>query len=163
MKTIVIGLGNTLLRDDGVGIFTARKVRETAGGAADVAEAETAGLDIIEILKGYDRAIIIDAVTLNGVEPGTVVKLRPDDFKTTPRLASFHDIDLVTALKLGERLGIKMPREVVIYAVQGKDVVTLEEGCLPEVEEVIPKLADEIAGLVKGEEYSRISIDIKRK
>ncbi len=163
MKTIVLGLGNTLLSDDGAGIFTARKVREAVGGAADVAEAETAGMDIIEILEGYDRAVIIDAVTLNGVEPGTVLKLKPNSFKTTPRLASFHDIDLVTALKLGERLGIKMPRDVIIYAVQGKDVVTLREGCLPEVEEVIPKLAGEIAGLVKDEEYSRVSVDIKRE
>ncbi len=151
------------MSDDGAGIFTARQVSKAVGEEVDVAEAELAGFDIIEILKGYDRAIIIDSIKLDDVEPGTVIRLRPGDIKTTPRLASFHDIDLITALELGKKLGLEMPGEVIIYAVQGKDVLTLREGCLPEVEEVIPKLVEEIAGIINNREFQRVSVDIKQR
>ena len=157
MKTVVVGLGNTVLRDDGVGIFTARRLRDELGDVADVIEAELAGMDLIEMLEGYDRAVIIDAIQLNGEAPGTVFRLRPDDMKITPRLASFHDIDIVTALALGTRLGFRMPEDVIIYAVQVEDILTLEEGCLPAVEGIIPSLVQEIAATLRGEETERIS------
>ena len=97
MNTVVLGLGNTVLRDDGVGIYTVRALREELGGEADIIEAELAGMDLIEMLKGYDRAIIVDAIQLNDENPGTVFRLRPDDMKITQRLASFHDMDIFTA------------------------------------------------------------------
>jgi hydrogenase maturation protease len=160
MNTVVLGLGNTVLRDDGVGIYTARALRGELGGEADVIEAELAGMDLIEMLQGYDRAIIIDAIQLDGEEPGTVFRLRPDDMRITPRLASFHDIDLVTALALGNRLGFHMPKDVVVYAVQVEDVLTLEEGCLPSVERIIPSLVAEIAAAVRGAEARQISKEL---
>jgi hydrogenase maturation protease len=158
VKTILVGLGNTVLSDDGVGIYTARAVREQLGGIdVEIIEAELAGLDIMEKLKGYDRAIIVDAIQLDGEEPGTVFRIRPDDIRVTPRIASFHDVDLVTALELGKRLGFHMPSEVVIFAVQAEDVLTLEEGCVPAVARVIPALADEIAGEITGRRHETIS------
>jgi hydrogenase maturation protease len=157
VKTIVLGLGNTILRDDGVGVYAARALREILAEEADVLEAELAGLDIIEKLEGYERAIIIDAIQLEGEDPGTVFRLRPDHMKTTPRLASFHDVDLVTAIELGRRLSLDMPEDVVIYAVQVEDASTIMEGCVPAVEEVIPALVEEIAGLVRGRKAVRVS------
>ena len=152
MKTIILGLGNTVLRDDGVGIYTARALRDELGDEVDILEAELAGMDLLEMLNGYDRAVIIDAIQLNNEDPGTVFRLRPDDMKITPRLASFHDIDIVTALALGRRLELKMPDDVIIYAVQVEDTLTLEEGCLPSVERIIPSLVQEIAAGMRGEE-----------
>ena len=157
VKKVVIGLGNTLLSDDGVGIYTVRALKERLDGMADVIEAELAGLDLIEKLEGYDRAFIIDAIQLEGEEPGSVFRMRPDDIRATPRLASCHDVDLVTAMELGRRLKLIMPAEVFIYAIQVADAHTLSEGCLPPVEQIIPALADEIAGEIKGEPFNRIS------
>ena len=157
MKTIVLGLGNTILSDDGVGVYVARALREELAGAADVVEAELAGLDLLEMLAGYERAVIIDAIELDGEDPGSVFRLAPDDLKITPRLASFHDIDIVTALALGERLGIEMPFEVVIYAVQVEDALTIGERCLPAVAAVMPSLVSEIAADLRGDEVVRIS------
>jgi hydrogenase maturation protease len=163
VKTLVLGLGNTILRDDGVGIYTARALRGVLGGAAEVLEAELAGLDIIEKLRGYRRVIIIDAIELEGVKPGTVFRLHPDDMRITPRLASVHDVDLVTAIELGRRLELEMPEEVVIYAVQVEDARTLVEGCVPAVESIIPALVEEIAAEVKGEKARRISVPLSER
>lgn len=157
MLTVILGLGNTSLRDDGVGIYTARLLDRRMDNLADVKEAELAGFELLEALDGYERAIIIDSIQLEGVTPGTVFKLRPQDLKITPRLASFHDIDLVTALALGKRLGLDMPTDVEIYAVQAEDVLTLEEGCMPSVNKAIPGLVEEIAGEVSGTPYTRVS------
>jgi len=164
MRNVVVGLGNTLLSDDGVGVYVARKVEELLQGRTDppeaeVIEAELAGLDIIEKLDGFGKAYIIDAIILEGYEPGTVFRLSPEDFRTTPRLASFHDIDLVTALELGRRLGLSMPEEVTIYAVQAEDVLTIEEKCTPKVAEVVDKLANEIVSELEGSNGTRVSID----
>ncbi len=157
MKTIVLGLGNTILSDDGVGVYTARALRGELAGLADIVEAELAGFDLVEMLEGYDRAVIIDAIELDGETPGSVFRLAPDDLRITPRLASFHDIDIVTALALGKRLGLEMPSEVLIYAVQVEDALTLGEECLPAVEAAIPALTAEIAAELRGEKVKRIS------
>jgi hydrogenase maturation protease len=157
MKTIVLGLGNTILSDDGVGVYTARALRDELDDCVDVVEAELAGFDLVELLAGYERAVIIDAIELNGEPPGSVFRLAPDDLRITPRLASFHDIDIVTALALGERLGLGMPSEVVIYAIQVEDALTLGERCRPAVEAVIPALTSEIAAELRGEEARRVS------
>lgn len=160
MKTVVLGLGNTLLSDDGVGVYAARALKGRLQGRVEVREAGLAGLDTIELLKGYDRAVIIDAVKLDGVRPGIVFRLKPEEAGITPRLASFHDIDLVTALALGRRLGFEMPEDVVIYAVQVEDALTIGEGCSPSVERAIPALVNEISGEIDGRRVSRISVGL---
>jgi hydrogenase maturation protease len=157
VNTIVIGLGNTILRDDGAGVYVARALEERLRGAAEVREAELAGLDLIEMLKGFDRAFIVDAIQLDGERPGDVFRMRPDDIRITPRLASFHDIDIVTALALGRRLGFHMPEEVVIFGVQAADCRTLGEECTAAVSRAIPALVDEIAGEITGAPGRRIS------
>ena len=163
MKTIVLGLGNTILRDDGVGVYVARAIRERLRGTADVREAELAGLDLLEMLKGYERAYIVDAIQLDGERPGVVFRMRPDDIRITPRLASFHDIDLVTALALGRRLEFPMPEEVVIFGVQAEDTLTLGEECTEAVSRIIPALVDEIAGEITGTPHERISIGLSER
>ena len=163
MKTIVLGLGNTILRDDGAGIYVARALGERLGGGADVREAELAGLDLIEMLKGYDRAYIVDAIQLDGEDAGVVFRMKADDIRTTPRLASFHDIDIVTALALGRRLQFHMPEEVVIFGVQAEDTLTLGEQCTDAVARVIPLVAAEIAAEIAGTPHERISISLSER
>ena len=163
MKTLVLGLGNTILCDDGAGIYVARELGERLAGAADVREAELAGLDLIELLNGYERVYIIDAIQLDEEEPGTVFRMKPDDIRSTPRLTSFHDIDLVTALELGRRLELSMPSDVIIYGVQAEDARTLREGCTEAVARVIPLLAAEIAGEIEGSPHETISKSLSER
>jgi hydrogenase maturation protease len=163
VKTTVIGLGNTILCDDGVGIYVARALEQRLAGTADVKTAELAGLDLIEMLRDHDRAYIVDAINLDGEEPGAVFRMKPDDIRITPRLASFHDIDLVTALELGKRLEFSMPGSVVIYGVQVKDALTLRETCTEAVERVIGAVVEEIAGEIEGTPHRTVSIPLSAR
>jgi hydrogenase maturation protease len=164
MKTVIIGLGNTILTDDGAGVYVARDLSaRLAGTGTDIIETESAGMNLMEMLDGHERAVLVDAIALEGVEPGTVFRLSPDDLRITPRLASCHDIDIVTALELGRRLGLSMPSEVVIFAVQGADMLTLGEIPTPAVADVIPLVADEIETMLFGKDAARVSIPLSER
>jgi hydrogenase maturation protease len=159
MKTVIIGLGNTVLSDDGAGVYVARMLSgRFEPDEITVIETESAGMNLMEMLDGFDRAYLVDAILLNGEEAGTVFRLSADDLRITPRLSSCHDIDIVTALELGRRLGLHMPGEVTIFAVQGHDMKTLHEGCTPGVVRSLPPLADEIEALARGKGAKHISI-----
>ncbi len=137
MRTRIIGLGNTILTDDGVGVYAARELRrrltETPGAApADIVETEVAGFSLIELIAGWDRVILIDSIRFDGVEPGTVLRIQPDDLHTSLRLRSIHEIDLPTGLLLGRRMGLDMPHEVIIFCVQAQDACTLGESLTPD-------------------------------
>jgi len=164
MKTVIIGLGNTVVSDDGAGIYVARMLSgRFESDEVSVIETDSAGMNLMEMLGGFDRAFLVDAILLNGEEPGTVFRLRADDLQITPRLSSCHDIDIVTALELGRQLGLHMPGEVTIFAIQGDDMKTLHEGCTPGVEVSLLPLADEIEALVRGKDAPRISIGLAER
>jgi len=149
MRTRVIGLGNTILTDDGVGICAARELRRRlteAGCAAlaDIVETEVAGFALIELMAGWDRVVLIDSVQFEGVEPGTVLRIRPDDLHTSMRLRSIHEIDLPTGLELGRRLGFEMPREILIFCIQAQDANTLGESLTPNVKAGMTEAAAQV-------------------
>lgn len=134
MNTRVIGLGNSILTDDGVGIYAAREIARQlaqAGSTAgiDVVETEVAGFALMELMAGWDDVILIDSIQFDQLNPGTVVKIDPKDLHTSLRLRSVHDIDLPTALELGRMMGLKMPGRVTIFGIQAQDALTLGE-CL---------------------------------
>jgi hydrogenase maturation protease len=78
-------------------------------------------------MAGWKRVILIDSIQFNGLDPGTVVRIDPDDLHTSLRLRSVHDIDLPTVLELGRRLGFDMPEKLTIFGIQAEDPLTLGE------------------------------------
>ncbi len=132
MKIRVIGLGNTLLSDDGVGVRVAREVarRLAESGreeSVSVIESEVAGFDLMEQMNGWEQVIIVDSIQFSGLEPGSVVRLDPQDLHTSLRIRSVHQIDLPTVLELGRRLGLDMPRNVTVIGIQAEDACTFGE------------------------------------
>jgi len=146
-RTRIIGLGNSILTDDGVGVYAARRLKDllqVARPEVDVIEAEVAGFALLEMLVGWERVILIDAVQFGGVDPGTVMQIEASDLHTSLRLRSVHEIDLPTVLALGEKLGYAMPKELVIYVVQGADILTLGERLTPAVAEALPRVIEAV-------------------
>jgi hydrogenase maturation protease len=143
-KAVVVGLGNPLLSDDGVGIYAARLLAERLAGAPVVVEESSwGGMRFLDLLSGYPHAIIIDAIQWRRGPPGTVYRLGVDEAVPTVRAMSFHDVSLGTALALGRKLGIPLPTEIAFLAVEADDVLTVAEGCSPAVEAALPAVVRE--------------------
>ena len=152
MKTRVIGLGNTILTDDGAGVHVAREVaRRLAGTASDVnvVETEVAGLALLELMVGWDRVILVDAVQFEGVDPGTVVRIDPSDLRTSLRLRSVHDVDLPTVLELGRQLGLTSPREVIVLGIEAADARTFGERLTPPVQAGVARAVEQVMDLLR--------------
>ncbi len=146
-STLVLGMGNPILSDDGVGLYVAERLQ--AGPMPDGVEIQTsevAGLRLLELLKGYDKVVIVDALR-SGREPGEIVRYDAAEFKGGHRYGSAHSIGLHTALELGRRLGMPMPDDVTVFAVEAEDVETFgEEFSCP-----VAAAAEKVIDLVRAE------------
>ena len=149
MRTIVVGLGNPILSDDSVGIKAAGLVKELVADAADieVVEAYAGGLRLMEAIAGYDRAIIVDAMTSGTCQPGTVVRLKPGEGAGTRNLYCTHDIDLETSLCVGRELGLALPGEIRIIGIEAEDVDNFSEELTSSVRAALPEAVAEILSL----------------
>ncbi|MFC1945078.1 hydrogenase maturation protease [Chloroflexota bacterium] len=153
MRTIILGLGNPILSDDGVGLRVARELEgRVSGEAVEVVETGMAGLYLLDLMASYDRAIIVDAVQTEGGEPGRVYRLSPEALDVTRNAALPHDVHLATALELGRRLDMPLPREIVIFAIEVADSSTFGEELTPEATEAVPLCVDMIIGELNGGE-----------
>jgi hydrogenase maturation protease len=122
MATIrIIGLGNGMRRDDAVGLLAARRLRQEIGDRAEVIEAEMAGVDLIEMMKGTRVVILIDAAR-SGQPPGTVHRLDASAGPIAGRIfpRSSHAIGTVDALELARTIGV-LPTTVIIYGIEAAD------------------------------------------
>lgn len=145
VKTLVLGLGNTILADDGAGVLAARRIRESLpDGAADVVEAELSGLNLLEAIVGCDRLIIVDTIKTEDGAPGDIHRFTLADFRDTVRTSGVHDVNLATTIELGRRLGMKMPDGVEIFAIEVEDNTTFREGCCPAVTAAVEALTERI-------------------
>ena len=141
MKTLVLGMGNSILSDDGVGLHVAHEVANQLNDPrVTVAETSAAGLSLLDSIVGYDRVIIIDAIQTEKGEAGQIYRMSTADFSLTKHFSSPHQINLATALELGRMLGLAMPQRITVFAVEAKDITSFSEKCTPEVEQAIPEV-----------------------
>jgi len=143
MNTLILGIGNPILTDDGVGIKIARKIKE-GNPELEVIETSEAGIALLDLITGYDKLVIIDSIKTGQEKPGEVYKLRLEDLKPAVDSASSHGVDIATAFELGRGLGYRMPKYISLYAVEIKDNTTFGEDCTEEVEERIPFIMSQI-------------------
>ena len=112
---LVVGLGNPILTDDGIGPRLVEYL-EKSGGFPDVEYRSEAvgGLEILERVQGYDSAVFIDAIKTEGGVPGTVYQFQPEDFQETLHLSNLHDVSFLSALELGKKMGLSVPKNIKI-------------------------------------------------
>lgn len=144
----VIGIGNTLKGDDGIGMILAQKMEEREiPPDVKVFDAGTGGMKILHRLKDLEKAIIIDAVRFGG-DPGDHVFFSPDEVKSLRESRGTHGTDLLEVLELSERVG-EAPEDVLILGIQPKDDST-RSGISPELEKKIPEIMEELDKKVKS-------------
>lgn len=152
-KTLIIGLGNTILCDDGAGIYAARKVAEKCVDQPDIDVVETSlgGVGLLDLMTGYDRAIILDAIFTNNNKPGDIYRLSLDDLGDPTYSSGPHFLDVRTSVELGRMLGLAMPNSIEIFAIEIKDNTTFCEKLTQEVEHALPSLAEQVLDYLKAD------------
>jgi len=144
MRTLVLGIGNPILGDDGVGFHIAQELaKEIKDENIDVKDASTDGLNLLELIAGYDKVIVIDAIMTESGEIGRIYRLRPESIaRTVHPTTSPHHANLATAIEIGKKLlAEQMPREVVVFAVGIQEVTGFTEEMTEKVKEAVPKVA----------------------
>jgi hydrogenase maturation protease len=123
MKTIILGIGNLILGDDGVGVHVANEVKKHIDSPdVTVDEAITGGMNLLDLLLGYDKAIIIDAVKSESSKKGEVKRILLSDF-TTMHSCNPHDVSLAEAISMAKKLGEeRIPNEIVIIGIMMKEI-----------------------------------------
>lgn len=153
MKTLIIGLGNPILTDDGVGVKVAQELENTIDldthPELTITEASVGGLRLMEAMLDYDLVVLIDAYYLkpDQTRPGKIHKLSLDDLRSvtpTQHSTSAHDTSLVTALDAAEEMGYQIPKDYLIYAVEVENIIDFSETPTPAVADAIPIVRDMI-------------------
>ena len=143
MKTLILGLGNPILSDDSVGLRVAEFLKgKLTDRDTTVIESNSSGLGLLDILIGYDQAIIIDAIQTEGDKIGEIYHFKVEDFKAGSYMVSSHGINLAAVLELGEKLGLTLPQDFDIIAVGIPRECPFGEECTPEVQRAIPLAAE---------------------
>jgi hydrogenase maturation protease len=140
-RVLVLGIGNPILGDDGVGWRVAGTVGEhLAGEGVEVDCIALGGLSLMERLVGYDRAILVDAFHGSGDPPGTVRARGLDEVpgREATHLDAAHDVPLRVALAAGRALGATLPEAITVVSVEAARVDTFDEDLSPDVAAAVP-------------------------
>jgi hydrogenase maturation protease len=166
LRTLVIGLGNPILTDDGVGVKVAYAVSDALASGehndVTVTEASVGGLRLMEIMLGYDRVILIDALKHPDARPGTIRRMTLEELRTitpTQHSACAHDTSLATALELGRQMGLHLPQELTIYAIGVDNVTYFGEQPTPAVARAIPDVTQAV--LTELKDSSRTGLEVE--
>jgi hydrogenase maturation protease len=149
--TLVLGLGNDILRDDGVGLCAARRVAEFAGDRADHAEACLATIDLLPVIAGYDRVIVVDAYVSDAEPPGTPVCGTPEDLPGGFGYRSNHTLPFRDMLAMGRKWGLPMPRHICIHGLTVAEASTFGQAFTPAVGRAWRPWAEAVARAEFGE------------
>ena len=149
MRTLVLGMGNPILCDDAVGIKLARDLRRAAepdAGVDYIVDCSVGGLNLLDLVTGYDRLIVFDSIRGGGGPPGSWYQMTGESFRETMNLNNVHDANFTTALELGRLLNARVPRaeDVHIFAVEIADNTTFGERMTPQLEAAYDGLSPQI-------------------
>jgi len=169
MKTLIVGLGNPILGDDGVGWRVAEEVRKQLSspsppsplpvgegcrrrgeGDIDVDFLSLGGISLMEHLIGYERAILIDAFSLDAPDGSiSVLKLNQLPNYSAFHVTSAHDTSLQNALELGKSMGAQLPDDITVVGIATKHIDEFGEELSPPVARVVPCVTNIVLDLLR--------------
>lgn len=168
MKILVVGLGNPILGDDGVGWRVANEVRTLIKGDHNISAQKgepvvnissqvqfellsVGGLRLMEQLVGYDYVIIIDSIIISGEEPGKVIIASLDNLVDyqAGHMTSTHDTSLQTAVQMGKLLGASLPHEVDIVGIKVNQNFEFSENLSEKIEKAVPLAVEIVNNLIQ--------------
>ncbi len=161
MKTLVVGLGNPILGDDGAGWKVAEEVAQRLPKSAQTSEvsvdcASLGVLSLMEHLIGYERAIVIDAIGTGQKPIGAVYQFQLDELydPTSGHTTAAHDVSLMTAIQIGRSLGAALPARIDVVAIESPYVYDFSEHLTPPVAAAVPRAAQLVIDLLSSSLFS---------
>jgi hydrogenase maturation protease len=147
MKTLLLGMGNPILCDDAIGVRLARDFHDELHGVPDLdvmEECSVGGLNLLDVLKGYERAVVLDSIETQGGVAGRWHRFGAEALADSLHLTSIHDVNFATALELGRRLQIPLPTEIHIFAVEIVENRLFSDTMTSALERAYPAIASSI-------------------
>jgi hydrogenase maturation protease len=146
-KTLILGLGNVLMSDEGIGVEVVNRIdKEKLPESVDVLDGGTGGFHLLHLFDEYDRFIIIDAAITTG-EAGKISVIQPKFSKDFPKTLTSHDIGLRDLMQTAELLHDLPEIQLIIITIHDFRNVKME--LTPEIEACIPKVHEKIYELAK--------------
>ncbi|MFQ5583865.1 MAG: hydrogenase maturation protease [Calditrichia bacterium] len=144
MKTLILGIGNILMGDEGMGIHVIRYLQKNYPlPDVDIVDGGTGGFHLLDYFQRYQRVMLVDA-TIDGKAPGTITVLKPKFSSDYPPTLTAHDIglkDLLDALYL-----LKKQPEIILFTIS-----------IPSLSELSLKLSEELLPAVKAAAESAVT------
>jgi len=142
-KPLIVGLGNELLGDDGVGIAAARRLRADNTICADIIDCNLSGIALLDVLAGYGKVIFIDAVRTKKHALGDLVELNVNDFRSIPSVSPHHT-GLPELIDISRKLEIEFPDDIKIIAVEIEECYMVGAALSEPVEKAIEALREKV-------------------
>ena len=144
-RVLLLGLGNDILADDAVGLHVAHVLqRELAGHPSlDFRQTTEMGLALLDFITGYRAVAIVDSIQTGKAAPGF---LHEFDASALQQLTGRtpHFVGVSETLALGRQLGLAMPEQVKIFAIEVEDPFTLGTTMTPALQAALPNLVARI-------------------
>jgi len=121
---VVLGLGNPLMSDEGIGGFLIEALSKKQDNFPDVEfiDAGTGGMSLLHLIADRDKVILVDCAYMN-TEPGTIKKFTPQQVKSVKNLAhqSLHEADVLKIIDISRELD-QCPRQIIIFGIEPERV-----------------------------------------
>jgi hydrogenase maturation protease len=150
-QILVLGIGNEHLTDDGIGPKVIGDLQKMSFPVPlQFQTAFLGGLEIVELIDGYKKVIFIDAIRTKDGSPGSIYHYTPDDFRETMHLSNLHDASFLMALQLGKKIGVLIPNDIDIIAIEIIEDLYFSNSLSPELEELYPEILSNVDRLLRS-------------
>jgi hydrogenase maturation protease len=146
---ILIGLGSPIMSDDGIGLLVAEGVHRRLSGF-DLNTTCGGGFEVVDIIRDYKTAVVIDAMVTGRFETGTLVRLDLGTDIATLRSGPSHALNFVEALKVARSCNVPLPETIVVYAIEVKEVRKVSDMVSQVLLDRIPQIVEEVVQDIEG-------------
>lgn len=146
IRILILGLGNPILTDDGIGLILTENLEGKFPGA-DTTSIILAGVELLDILAGYDHVFLIDAATGTGGEFGELKEI--SDGKGALHLFTSHGVNFFDLLKLGRDMGLKMPEPAAVFGIEIGNATDFGTALSPALHSALPSLEEAITKRIR--------------
>lgn len=144
--TVIIGIGNILLQDDGVGVHVIKQLEnEKLPSTIELVDGGTSTLDMLGFFLDYKKVIVVDCLRA-GLEPGTIYKIKPEDIKSYKKEnLSIHDVQILDVVRMANMMN-KYP-QVIIFGIEPEKIAVgleMTQTMVTKIPEIIYNIKKEI-------------------